>query len=64
LVQEARHKFREAQAQVATCKKGFHAAVRAGDHRKQQMYTSQIEHWQHVAVEEKQRAQKTIFSSK
>lgn len=64
LVQEARQKFREAQAQIATCKKSFHAAKRAGDHQKQQMYTSQIEHWQHVAAEEKQRAPKTIFSSK
>ncbi|KAL0037221.1 hypothetical protein WJX79_006849 [Trebouxia sp. C0005] len=64
LYTEARQKFREAQAQIATCKQGFHAAVRAGDSRKQQMYTSQIKHWQHVAAEEKQRAQKTIFSSK
>ncbi|DBA77587.1 TPA: hypothetical protein ACH3X1_009389 [Trebouxia sp. C0004] len=64
LYTEARQKSREAQAQIATCKQGFHTAVRAGDHRKQQMYTSQIEHWQHVAVEEKQRAQKTIFSRK
>lgn len=64
LVQEARQKLREAQAQIATCKKSFHAAKRAGDHQKQQMYTSQIEHWQQVAAEEKQRAPKTIFSSK
>lgn len=64
LLQEARSKFRNAQAQIALCKQEFFSAQRAGDYEKQAFCTSQIEYWQQKAVEEKQRAHKKIFSSK
>ncbi|KAL0026695.1 hypothetical protein WJX79_005067 [Trebouxia sp. C0005] len=64
LYNEARSKFRNAQAQIALCKQEFFSAQRAGDYEKQAFCTSQIEYWQQKAVEEKQRAHKKIFSSK
>lgn len=64
LYNEARSKFRNAQAQIALCKQEFFSAQWAGDYEKQAFCTSQIEYWQQKAVEEKQRAHKKIFSSK
>ena len=64
LMQEARQKVKEAQAQIAICKREFQAAVQAGDLKKQQVYTSWISHWHRKLAEEKQRAQNRIFSTK
>lgn len=64
LMQEARHNFRDAQANMLVCKQKFHAAMQAGDKQEQQHYSRQLEYWQKKALDEKHRAHKKIFSKK
>lgn len=64
LYTEARHNFRDAQANMLVCKQKFHAAMQAGDKQEQQHYSRQLEYWQKKALDEKHRAHKKIFSKK
>ena len=63
-LQDARKSFREAQAKMHSCRQAFHNAQAAGDSAGQRHYASQLEYWQHKALQEKQRAHKKIFTKK
>lgn len=64
MVQEARKGFRHAREQLAVCKQEARAAQQGNNQQKQALCLTQSAYWQRMVVQEKQKAQQTIFASK